>query len=200
VGGGNSGAQILAEVSQVASATWVTLQEPAFLPDEVDGRYLFSAATERYHAGQAGEAVKPPANLGHIVMVPSVKEARERGVLRSVRPFERFTATGVIWPNGKETPVDAVIWCTGYRPALDYLQPLGIVEPDGKVATAGTRALKLSGLWMVGYGNWTGFASATLIGVGRSARETVRQIQQYVEQHFKAFSTNATASDPLEEK
>jgi cation diffusion facilitator CzcD-associated flavoprotein CzcO len=181
VGGGNSGAQILAEVSQVASATWVTLQEPAFLPDEVDGRHLFSAATQRYHAEQAGEAIKPPANLGHIVMVPSVKEARERGALRSVRPFRRFTATGVIWPNGEETAVDAVIWCTGYRPALDYLQPLGIVEPDGKVATAGTRALKRSGLWMVGYGNWTGFASATLIGVGRSARETVREIESYIQ-------------------
>jgi hypothetical protein len=31
-------------------------------------------------------------------------------------------------------------------------------------------------LWLVGYGNWTGFASATLIGVGRSARATVEQI------------------------
>ena len=31
-------------------------------------------------------------------------------------------------------------------------------------------------LWLVGYGNWTGFASATLIGVGRSARATVDQI------------------------
>jgi hypothetical protein len=28
----------------------------------------------------------------------------------------------------------------------------------------------------VGYGEWTGFASATLIGVGRSARATVHQI------------------------
>jgi hypothetical protein len=92
----------------------------------------------------------------------------------------RRIVTGVIWPNGKETPVDAVIWCTGYSPALDYLQPLGIVEPGGKVASAGTRALKRSELWMVGYGNWTGFASTTLIGVGRSARETVSEIERYV--------------------
>ncbi|CAM5197778.1 hypothetical protein OURE66S_04566 [Oligella ureolytica] len=38
VGGGNSGAQILAEVSlTAASTTWVTLQHlPCFLPDEED--------------------------------------------------------------------------------------------------------------------------------------------------------------------
>lgn len=117
-------------------------------------------------------------------MVPPVKEARKRGVLRSVGPFERFTAAGVVWPDGQETPVDAVIWCTGFGPALDHLQPLGVVEPDGKVATSGTRALKAAGLWIVGYGNWTSFASATLIGVERSARETVQEVEQYVREHF----------------
>ena len=29
---------------------------------------------------------------------------------------------------------------------------------------------------LVGYGEWTGFASATLIGVGRSARATVDEV------------------------
>lgn len=42
VGGGNSGAQVLAEVSRVANTTWVTEKEPRFLPDEVDGRVLFT--------------------------------------------------------------------------------------------------------------------------------------------------------------
>lgn len=36
VGGGNSGAQIYAELSEIADATWVTTKEPAFLPDDVD--------------------------------------------------------------------------------------------------------------------------------------------------------------------
>jgi hypothetical protein len=31
-------------------------------------------------------------------------------------------------------------------------------------------------LWLHGYGDWTGFASATLIGSGRMAREIVRAI------------------------
>jgi hypothetical protein len=31
-------------------------------------------------------------------------------------------------------------------------------------------------LWLLGYGEWTGFASATLIGVGRTARAAVDEI------------------------
>ncbi|MEB4636769.1 hypothetical protein [Burkholderia contaminans] len=47
VGGGNSGAQILAEVSTVCNVTWVTLQEPVFLPDDADGRVLFERTTAK---------------------------------------------------------------------------------------------------------------------------------------------------------
>jgi hypothetical protein len=31
-------------------------------------------------------------------------------------------------------------------------------------------------LWLAGYGNWTGAASATLIGAGRTARDLVPRI------------------------
>lgn len=113
-------------------------------------------------------------------MVDSVKEARRRGALGSRRPFSRFIASGVVWPDGRAEAVDAVIWCTGFRPALSFLAGLGVVPADGRVATAGTRATAVPGLWLVGYGSWTGFASATLIGVGRSARATVDEIQAFL--------------------
>jgi cation diffusion facilitator CzcD-associated flavoprotein CzcO len=178
VGGGNSGAQILAEVSRVADIIWVTRRPPRFLPDNVDGRVLFDRATARYRALQAGTTVTTDtgAGLGQIVMTPAVREARERGVLRSAGPFARFTPTGVVWPDGRETPADAVIWCTGFRPALGHLAPLGVFDTGGRIAIAGTRAIAEPRLWLVGYGEWTGFASATLIGVGRSARATAEEI------------------------
>jgi putative flavoprotein involved in K+ transport len=176
VGGGNSGAQILAEVSKVAKTTWVTLEEPHILPDEVDGRILFERATERYRAARDGRDTVPVGGLGDVVMVLPVKEARERGVLRSVRPFERFVEEGVIWSNDHEEPFDAVIWCTGFRAALDHLEPLGVVGPDGRVEVKGTHSTVEPRLWLVGYGDWTGFASATLVGVGRSARSTVNEV------------------------
>jgi cation diffusion facilitator CzcD-associated flavoprotein CzcO len=176
VGGGNSGAQILAEVSEVAETTWVTLDPPHFLPDDVDGRVLFERATARFKALQDGRTLEPSGGLGDIVLLPPVRAARERGVLHSVEPFEAFTPGGVIWPDGRETLVDALIWCTGFRPALDHLQPLGVIEPDGHVAVSGTRSVHEPRLWLVGYGEWTGFASATIVGVGRTARSTIAEI------------------------
>lgn len=189
VGGGNSGAQILAEVSKVADATsWVTLEEPEFLPDDVDGRVLFERASARYAASQRGEeagsGAGPALSLGNIVMPPPVREARERGALKSVRPFERFTQGGVVWPNGTEERVDAVIWCTGFGSALEHLRPLGVVGSDGRVKTAGDAGTRAAGeprLWLVGYGDWTGYASATLIGAGRTARATAGEIRRYLE-------------------
>jgi cation diffusion facilitator CzcD-associated flavoprotein CzcO len=179
VGGANSAAQILAEVSKVAETIWVTRREPSFLPDHIDGRDLFDRATRRYQAEQAGEAVEEIAGgLGDIVMVPPVREARERGILKSVRMFERLTCSGAIWSDGVERAIDVIIWCTGFRPALDHLIDLGVVEPNDYVETEGTRAVHEPRLWLVGYGEWTGYASATLIGVGRSARQTAAEIAE----------------------
>ena len=181
VGAGNSGAQIMAEVSLFAEVVWVTLEEPQFLPDNVDGRVLFDVASDQYRnltqgANSTAPTTKRSDLLGSIVMVESVKQARDRGVLKSVRPFVRFNRNGVVWEDGSETEIDAVIWCTGFKPALDHLRPLGVVTENGRVNVTGTRSIKEPRLWLLGYGNWTGFASATLIGVGRSARATVQEI------------------------
>lgn len=179
VGGGNSGAQILAEVSKVAHTTWATMQEPKFLPDDVDGRYLFEFATKQYKARQEGKEIKPVGSLGDVVMVDTVKEARARKVLESVRPFDAIYSDGVVWPDGKKEKFDAIIWCTGFKSALAHLDRLNIIK-NGRITTKGTKATDAEGLWLVGYGSWTGYASATLIGVGRTARQTVKEIQEWL--------------------
>lgn len=181
VGGGNSGAQILAEVSlTAASTTWVTLQPPAFLPDDVDGQVLFERATARWQAQREGRDPEDlPGGFSNIVMVPPVLDARQRGVLQALEPFERFTETGVQWADDTTKAIDAVIWCTGFRPALQPLNSLGIVQ-DFKVIVDGTQSRQVPGLWLVGYGEWTGFASATLVGVMRTARSTAAEIDLYL--------------------
>lgn len=182
VGGANSGAQVMAELSLVADASWVTRREPVFLPDNIDGRVLFERATERYLAAKEGRTLPPESSsgkfLGDIVMLPPVREARDRGDLASVRMFTRFTPDGVVWPDGREERIDTVIWCTGFRTALDLLRPLGVVDASGQVETDGTRSVREPHLWLLGYGEWTGYASATLIGIGRSARATAEAIHR----------------------
>jgi putative flavoprotein involved in K+ transport len=177
VGGGNSAAQILAEVSEVADTTWVTLRAPRFLPDDVDGRALFEIATRRHRARQLGEPdTGGVSGLGDIVMVESVRKARDGGVLQARRPFARLVEDGVQWRDGTESPYDVLIWCTGFRPALSHLAPLGLRGPDGNIPTDGTRAMKEPRLQLIGYGDWTGPASATLIGAGRTARDLVADL------------------------
>src|SRR5699024_7206998 len=87
IGGGNSGAQILAEVSKVAQTKWVTLNKPNFLPKEIDGRYLFHQANARFFKK---EHYTPKASLNDVVQVKSVQEALNRGVYTDYRPFKSF--------------------------------------------------------------------------------------------------------------
>lgn len=169
VGGGNSAAQLLAELSTVADTTWVTQRPPRLLPDDIDGKALFDLATRRYNGEDTG-------NLGDIVAVPPVRDARDRGMLKAEPMFSRITSTGVAWPDGTELPFDAILWCTGFRPALGHLTPLRLRNQDGQIPTEGTRARAEPRLHLLGYGDWTGPASATLIGVGRTARDAVSEI------------------------
>ena len=43
-----------------------------------------------------------------------------------------------------------------------------------------TRSTTEQHLWLVGYGDWTGMASATLIGVMRTARSTAQEIDAFL--------------------
>ncbi|MFE0645821.1 ArsO family NAD(P)H-dependent flavin-containing monooxygenase [Streptomyces sp. NPDC058877] len=177
VGGGNSGAQIAADLAPGTELTWVTRRPTRFLADDVDGRVLFDRATARRRALDEGRAdTGGVASLGDIVAVPPVREARDAGLLKAQPMFAHLTRTGVEWADGTTVDVDAIIWCTGFRPALAHLAPLGLRGPRGHVPTRGTEALGEPRLHLLGYGDWTGPASATLVGVGRPAREAARSI------------------------
>ncbi|TFE38415.1 NAD(P)/FAD-dependent oxidoreductase [Streptomyces sp. ICN441] len=181
VGGGNSGAQIAADLAGHADVTWATRRPPRFLPDDVDGRVLFDVATARRTALDAGRTDPGGvASLGDVVAVPAVRHARDHGLLTATPMFARLNADGVEWPGGTRAAADTVVWCTGFRPALAHLAPLGLRGPRGRIATSGTRAADEPRLHLLGYGDWTGPASATLIGVGRPARDAAREIAAVV--------------------
>ena len=57
VGAGNSGAQILAEVSYpgiAKSSLWSTLEEPSFLPVGLSGKEIFDSGEALFPAGGGG--------------------------------------------------------------------------------------------------------------------------------------------------
>lgn len=179
VGGGNSAAQILAEISTVAETLWFTTREPRFLPDDVDGRVLFDVASDRARVlASGGSDSGGVAGLGDIVMVPPVKEARDRGVLHSRRMFTGLVPDGAT--EGKRTErLDAIVWCTGFRPALRHLRPLHLPSTDtSPIVLRHHHVRDEPTMVFLGYGDWTGAASATLIGVGRTARAAIAALAE----------------------
>lgn len=172
VGGGNSGVQITADLlDHAAQVSLVSARRLRFLPDDVDGRHLFAQATARLDRSEDGEA----AFVGNIVALPRVREARAKGALRLRAMFDRMTPSGAT--IGRDhLDLDAVIWCTGFRPALRHLRSLGLRTSRGIPEVERNRSVKDPRVCFVGYGDWTGPASATLIGVGRTARDLVGEI------------------------
>lgn len=177
VGGGNSGAQIFADLLDRADVSWVTREPPAFLPDEIDGQYLFEQGTARFQAIKEGRAPEPPRSLGDVVMVAPVRAARDSGRLTWRPLFTRFSAEGVVWPDGSVERIDVVILATGFKPDLAHLAPLATPDERGRLAMEGLHAAAHPRLFPLGYGDWTGYASATLIGVGRAAKAIVEQLK-----------------------
>ncbi|GAA1393027.1 ArsO family NAD(P)H-dependent flavin-containing monooxygenase [Catellatospora coxensis] len=179
VGAGNSGAQIAADLAGHArEVRWMTTRAPRFLPDDVDGRVLFELANRRYRALIAGQPAPPGiGDFGDIVAVPPVRQARDGGQLHATPMFTELGTEGPRWPDGTSWACDTVIWATGFRPALAHLAPLRLRRDNGYVVTDGTRYRHDRHLHLLGYGDWTGPASATLIGVGPAARDMAAQIR-----------------------
>ena len=106
-----------------------------------------------------------------------------------------MTGDGVVWPDGRQSRVDAIIWCTGFGPALDQLRSLGIVGEDGRVEVEGPRAIAEPRLWLAGYGDWCGRGSATIMGAARTSRDLADQLVSSLETQAAATSASKCAEN-----
>ncbi|WP_240770194.1 NAD(P)-binding domain-containing protein [Nocardioides sp. GY 10127] len=180
VGGGNSGAQIAADLLGTAARVhWVTREPVRFLPDDVDGRVLFEVASQAVADRAAGRTpTTTVGSLGDVVVTPPVRAARDAGGLVAAPLPATFTPAGARWADGREEQLDAVVLATGFRPALHHLRgmpltwsgshPATTAPPGSPFAVASADDARL---WFLGLGDWCGPASATLVGVGRPARD-----------------------------
>lgn len=172
VGGGSSAVQLLLEVSEVATTTWVTRRPPVFREGpftEDYGRAVIAKVDARVRAGLPPLSVVGSTDLA---LTPAVREAQLRGVLDRRPMFDRITPTGVAWPDGTELPADVILWCTGWRAALDHLAPLGLRAPGGGIVMDGTKVVAEPRLHLVGYG-----PSASTVGANRAGRTAVRELR-----------------------
>lgn len=174
VGGGSSAVQLLMEIAQVAAGTtWVTRRPPVFRDGpftEDYGRQVVARVDERVRAGLPPESV---VSVTDLALTPEVARARRAGVLDRRPMFSRLTTAGVEWADGSTEEADVILWCTGWRAALDHLAPLELRGPGGGITMDGTRVVAEPRLHLVGYG-----PSASTVGANRAGRAAVRELRE----------------------
>ena len=174
VGGGISAVQLLDEISQVTRTTWVTRTPPRFRDgpfDQEAGRAAVAMVEDRVRQGLPPNSV---VSVTGLPVTPAIAAMRERGVLQRQDMFEAITPTGVRWADGRQLDVDVILWCTGFRSALDHLAPLQLREPSGGITMTGRLATQVARdprIHLVGYG-----PSASTIGANRAGSAAAREL------------------------
>ncbi|MEW9266372.1 NAD(P)-binding domain-containing protein [Kineococcus endophyticus] len=171
VGGGISAVQHLEDLAaHGVGTTWVTRHEPVFREDfDVEARRAaVEVVAQRVAAGEPPGSVVSATGL---LLTPEVAALRDRGVLKRHPAFSRITPDGVEWADGSRQGADAILWATGFRPALDHLRSLHLREPGGGILVDGTRVVREPRLHLVGYG-----PSASTVGASRAARQAVHEV------------------------
>ncbi len=179
VGAGISAIQLLDEISRVTKTTWVTRRPPQFRDtpfDEEAGRAAVAIVEDRVRRGL------PPASVVSVTglpVTPAVENMRARGVLNRIPMFDEIIETGVRWSDGSTLDADVILWCTGFRSALDHLAPLLLREPNGGIVMTGrlaTQVAKDPRIHLIGYG-----PSASTIGANRAGRAAADELVSYLQ-------------------
>lgn len=169
VGGGNSAVQIAHELNGVTQVRLATRSPITFAAQRRAGRDL------HYWFKLTGFDVLPTPWMQRLVTKPLVldtgtyRSAIASGSLDRREVFSELTGSEVVWADGTREQVDAVILATGFRPALEYLRPLGALDDLGSPLHRGGISTTHPGLGYVGLELQRSFSSNTLRGVGRDA-------------------------------
>jgi cation diffusion facilitator CzcD-associated flavoprotein CzcO len=178
VGGGISALQLLDEVSQVTTTTWVTRRPPEFRAGpftEEQGRAAVALVEDRVRRGLPPHSV---VSVTGLPVTPAVEAMRARGVLQRQPMFSEILEDGVRWPDGTALQADVILWCTGFRSSLDHLAPLMLREAGGGITMAGrlaTQVAKNSRIHLVGYG-----PSASTIGANRAGAAAASELLSFL--------------------
>ncbi|KRA47758.1 NAD(P)-binding domain-containing protein [Devosia sp. Root635] len=178
VGGGISAIQLLDQISRVTSTTWVTRTPPRFREgpfDQEAGRAAVKLVEDRVRAGLPPNSV---VSVTGLPMTPAIEAMRERGVLERQEMFSEITPSGVRWADGHSLDVDVILWCTGFRSALDHLAPLQLREASGGITMTGRLATQVARdprVHLVGYG-----PSASTIGANRAGAAATRELVEFL--------------------
>ncbi|MGW4070540.1 flavin-containing monooxygenase [Nocardia grenadensis] len=176
-GAGNSAVQIAAELAEHAQVVLASRAPVKFVPQRPLGRDVhFWFTVTGFDAAPLGRIVQDAPTQ------PVFDKGRYRAALAAGKPprreiFTAFVPEGVVWPDGTRTPVDAVIFATGYRPHLPYLTGTGALAETGIPRQRQGLSLTHPGLGFLGLEWQRTPSSNSLRGVGRDAAYLARRLR-----------------------
>jgi len=184
VGAGNSGAEIAIELARRGHTTWLSGRDTGHLPYSVDGiisrlitpfvlRVVFHRVISV--ATPIGRRARPKvlAHGGPLIR-QHPKELLAAGVRRVAR------TTGVrdgqpVLADGTVLPVANVIWCTGFRSGMSWLD-LPVLDAQGEPIHERGLVAGQPGLYFVGLHFLYALSSTMIHGVARDAERIARAI------------------------
>jgi cation diffusion facilitator CzcD-associated flavoprotein CzcO len=174
IGSGNTGAEIAIDLAEHGVETSVSIRAGA----NVVPRELVGIPIQRWAhviAALPGPMTRP---IAAVMLRNSARRQQKAGVPRptgtvigrpgvpvigldflrlaksgaiAIRPgIQQFTPSAVVFADGREEFYDVVIFATGYRPALDYLDGLLTLDEGGRPARDGVRSTDQPDLYFVG--------------------------------------------------
>jgi putative flavoprotein involved in K+ transport len=176
VGAGNSALQIAVELAETAEVTLASRKPVRYLPQRPLGRDVhFWLTVSGVDSAPIGALVKHPPS------VPVLDTGIYRAAVLRGRPDRKPMFIGadgdnIIWSDGQQERVDAVLLATGYRPDVGYLASIGALDTAGMPLQRRGVSTTHTGLGYVGLELQRSFSSATVRGVGRDAAYVVDRL------------------------
>lgn len=180
VGGGASAVQFLGAIAPLTETLWATRRAPVWRTDDFTpeaGAAAVALVEQRVAAGLPPESV---VSVTGLALREQEQEAARLGAYDARMPmFAELEPTGARWADGTFEAIDAIIWATGFRPAVTHLAPLQLRSRAGGIqlsaAGRGTTAVVDERVQLVGYG-----PSASTIGANRAGRTAARGVQRFL--------------------
>ena len=177
VGAGNSGAEIAIDVARAGHQTWMSGRATGHLPFRIESvvarvlsPFLFRVIFHRILTVDTpiGRKARPKIIAQG---APLIRQKPKDLAAAGIQQVPRTTGTKGGLPvlaDGRVLEVTNVIWCTGFKPGVPWLE-LPVFEPDGEPRHLRGLVPDEPGLSFVGLHFLYSMSSTMIHGVGRDA-------------------------------
>ena len=184
VGAANSGTDIALEAARNGHAVTLAGRHPGHVPVDIDtpignlASRVFLSHLRRITIDSAKGRAMRAADLEHGVMLIRNKPAHlDRLGIVQVGRVARVESGRPVTADGTAIDAATVVWCTGSRPDLRWIDLDGVTDAAGMPIEHRGLATGCPGLAFVGMPFQYSIASPTLAGMDRDARYVVAELR-----------------------